>query len=165
MSRLRAYYAALAASLAEPPVQLVPFYSAQYDDRDPYLTFFPDADWFRIGHGAFYNGTLTRLPADRGGTIANLSFQLATSGQADEGFDIGGVVENITISVYANGQLLTRVTGEVGGDVVKVRCGPGGLATRPKRYKITVFREPPADTGNGRSLYIDYLKIYSRALY
>lgn len=159
------YYAALAAALAEPPIQLRAFTTSQYDDRDPFLAFYPRFDWFLIGHGAFYNGTLTSLAPDRGGAVANLSFQLATSGQPDEGFDISGVVENVTITVYANNQLIKQVTGPVYGDIVQVRCGPGGLATKPKRYTIQVYRTPPSSSGNGLTLYIDYLKTYSRAIY
>lgn len=163
---MSAFWQALLSASTEPPIQLVPFAMHQYDDRDhAYLTYFPTFDWFTLDHGAFYAGTLTRLAPDRGGTIANLSFKLATSGKADEGFDIAGVLENITVSVYANGKLLTQVTGSAGGEFVRVRCGPGGLATKPTRYIISLYREPPPDMGNGRSLYIDYVKTYSRALY
>lgn len=172
---MSAFWQALLAVNNEPPVQLVPFYQQTVDDRDrSFISYYGATDWSDFDHGAFYNSTLSRLPPSvaryQDGSYPGFSFPFATSGQADEGFDICGILEGGIISIYAGKKLITTAGtggGTPGGPAIaSVRCGPGGLPTRPARYTIRVDRAlPDASNGNGLTFYLDFLRIFSRALY
>ena len=172
---MSAFWQALLAAPSGPAVQLVPYYTRTIDDRDrSFISYYDPTEWTDFDHGAFLNSTLSRLPPRvpryEDGTYPGFSFPFATSGLADEGFDICGVLEGGVISVYANDKLITTATGYAGGTptdppIVRVRCGPGGLPTRRARYTIRVDRAlPVASNGNGQTFYLDFLRIFSRAL-
>lgn len=173
---MSAFWQALLTLNSAPLVQLVPFYTQTVDDRDhSFISYYQAQDWSNFDHGAFLNSTLTRLPPSvpqyEDGSYPGFSFPFATSGQADEGFDICGILEGGTISIYADNKLLTTATGYAGSTpggpaIASVRCGPGGLPAKPARYTIRVDRAlPEATNGNGLTFYLDFLTIYSRALY
>ena len=153
------------------PLTIGPLVENTYDDRDPYLTYYPLGQWGQFYHNAFYAGTLMYLEATGNNDLyGGVRFDFATTGAADEGFDIFALVEgaanDLNTELYANGKLIGQTNVPCGGPlgsppIYSIRCGQNGFPAVAGRYAIWLRRSSVPTSGH--RLYFDYLKTYTRA--